>query len=179
MPTVSFLGPLTLSKTFGLPCWKTSSGWATSCARNTNSWWRITTLQLISSVHMIYVTTKCKLQITLKCIVRISVTNERVLRNAGLFIWIDLRHLLMSEVLPSNYSALRVTSSHASVYKARESRISDICIKNGVMIAPGNVYMPEEFGWFRVTFTVGKQALKEGLDRLWKSLTEAKAEFQS
>jgi len=87
----------------------------------------------------------------------------------------------MSEVSlhSSNYSALRVTSSYASVYKARELRISDICIKNGVVIAPGNVYMPEEFGWFRVTFTVGKKALEEGLDRLRKSLTKVKAEFQS
>lgn len=56
-------------------------------------------------------------------------------------------------------------------------QIADICMRNGVMIAPGNVYMPEEFGWFRITFSLGKEALKEGLNRLEKSLVEAEAEI--
>lgn len=46
------------------------------------------------------------------------------------------------------------------------------------MIAPGNIYGPEEFGWFRVTFTVSKDALEEGLNRLWKSLLDVKAVSQ-
>ena len=44
-------------------------------------------------------------------------------------------------------------------------------MRNGVMAAPGDVYMPE-FGWFRVTFTVGigKAASVEELERLSKAL---------
>ncbi|KAF9891371.1 hypothetical protein FE257_004227 [Aspergillus nanangensis] len=99
--------------------------------------------------------------------------------DSGLFIWVDLRHLVGSdlEARNSGYKALKVTSPGASVYKQREMRIAELCIKNGVMIAPGHVYVAEEYGWFRITFTVGKQALKEGLDRLWKSLEEAAVEF--
>ncbi|KAH8598679.1 pyridoxal phosphate-dependent transferase [Bisporella sp. PMI_857] len=100
--------------------------------------------------------------------------------NAGLCIWVDLRHLLISKssFQLSDYSALRVTSPNASVYKQRELRIAEICGINGVIIAPGHVYMAEEFGWFRVTFTVEEQALKEGLTRFWRSLMEAQAEIQ-
>jgi len=75
-----------------------------------------------------------------------------------------------------DYSALRVTSPDASIYKQREMRIADICMENGVMIAPGNVYMPEEFGWFRITFTVGKAALVEGLERFWRALGDIEME---
>lgn len=51
-------------------------------------------------------------------------------------------------------------------------------MKNGVMIGPSNVYMPEGFGWFRIAFCLGKEALEEGLKRLGKSLVEAQAETQ-
>lgn len=40
------------------------------------------------------------------------------------------------------------------------------------MIAPGHVYMAEEYGWFRITFTVGQDALEEGLKRFLKSVEE-------
>lgn len=40
------------------------------------------------------------------------------------------------------------------------------------MIAPGSVYVPENFGWFRVTFTVAEDALRVGLDRLGSALEE-------
>lgn len=69
-----------------------------------------------------------------------------------------------------------VTSPNADIYKQREMRIAGICMKNDVMIAPGNVYMPEEFGWFRVTFTVGKAALVEGLERFWRTLGDVEVE---
>ena len=93
-----------------------------------------------------------------------------------MFIWIDLRHLLIPK--SSDYSALRVTSPDPSIYKQRELRIADICAGNGVMIAPGNVYVPEEFGWFRITYTVEKEALEEGLCRLWKSIAEVQVEIE-
>jgi bifunctional pyridoxal-dependent enzyme with beta-cystathionase and maltose regulon repressor activities len=50
-------------------------------------------------------------------------------------------------------------------------------MKHGVPIAPGHVYVPEEFGWFRITFTVGKEALREGLQRVKESLAESETEL--
>lgn len=48
----------------------------------------------------------------------------------------------------------------------------ELCGKNGVMVAPGSLYESEELGWFRVTFTVGEEALKEGLTRILKALED-------
>lgn len=67
-----------------------------------------------------------------------------------------------------------VSSSYIETYKEQEIKIADKCQKNGVMVAAGHVYMAEEYGWFRLTFTVGQDALKEGLDRLWRSLQEVR-----
>ncbi|SPO05310.1 related to 1-aminocyclopropane-1-carboxylate synthase, and related proteins [Cephalotrichum gorgonifer] len=99
---------------------------------------------------------------------------------AGLYIWVDLRHFLLphSPSQEIDFGALKVTAPDAAIYKQREMMIADICIKNGVMIAPGHVYMPEEYGWFQVTFTVGREALQEGLRRIGKSLEEVKVESQ-
>lgn len=74
------------------------------------------------------------------------------------------------------YSSLRATSPNADIHKQLEMRITDICMRNGVMVAPGNVYMPEGFGWFRVTFTVGKEALVEGSERFWRALGDVEVE---
>ncbi|KAH7007778.1 pyridoxal phosphate-dependent transferase [Ilyonectria destructans] len=100
--------------------------------------------------------------------------------NAGLFIWIDVRHLLLpqSASMQLDFSVLAAESPEAKIYEAREMSIANICIEHGVMIAPGHVYMSEEYGWFRVTFTVGKEALKEGLERLWRSFQRAEAQRQ-
>ncbi|KAE8376633.1 PLP-dependent transferase [Aspergillus bertholletiae] len=100
--------------------------------------------------------------------------------NAGLFIWVDLRHLFIPETSRqrADYSELRVTSPDASIYEQRELRVADICARNGLMVAPGSIYKAEEFGWFRLTFTVGKDALEEGLRRFAKSLEAAELEFQ-
>lgn len=40
------------------------------------------------------------------------------------------------------------------------------------MIAPGSVYAPEEFGWFRFTFSLEKAALEEGLRRFIKAISQ-------
>jgi hypothetical protein len=56
-------------------------------------------------------------------------------RNARIFIWVDLRHLLVSKssVEKSDYSALKVTSPEAPVYLQRELRIAEICLKKMVL----------------------------------------------
>jgi DNA-binding transcriptional MocR family regulator len=61
---------------------------------------------------------------------------------------------------------LSVESPDADSYKRRETRLAEICMRHGVLIAPGHVYAPEEYGWFRLTFTVGEESLKEGLNRV-------------
>ncbi|KAL4815671.1 pyridoxal phosphate-dependent transferase [Aspergillus spinulosporus] len=109
--------------------------------------------------------------------------------NAGLFFWINLRHPLFpssrsnSESAPTSAdekpSSLSVTSSESDELQRREQRICNICMEHGVLIAPGHVYMAEEPGWFRITFTVGREALEEGLRRLKESLLSVRAEAEA
>ncbi|KAI7771383.1 hypothetical protein LZL87_014361 [Fusarium oxysporum] len=98
--------------------------------------------------------------------------------NAGLFIWIDLRYLLTLQT-STGEADLSAISSEVNTYKQQEIEIMEKGQGNGVMIAPGHVYLAEEYGWFRLTFTVGKDALKEGLNRLWKTLQEIKEQKES
>ncbi|CAG7919655.1 unnamed protein product [Penicillium olsonii] len=93
--------------------------------------------------------------------------------NAGLFIWVDLRHLFVPKSASQSLDgSIAEAQSSTSTYQKREVQIADICSKNGVLIAPGSVYVPEELGWFRITFTLQQVALEEGLERVWKSLQE-------
>lgn len=94
-----------------------------------------------------------------------------------MFIWVDLRYLFYPELASRDLKDLGALPSVASIQKERELKILDTCTKNGVLIAPGSVYVPEQYGWFRVTFTLQKEALKEGLERLWKSLQEAESDI--
>ncbi|EAA65386.1 hypothetical protein AN0744.2 [Aspergillus nidulans FGSC A4] len=108
--------------------------------------------------------------------------------NAGLFFWINLQHLIFPDSKSSSESAstdtskkpssLSITSSDSDEHRRREQRICNICMEHGVLIAPGHVYMAEEPGWFRITFTVGREALEEGLKRLKKSLLRVRAESE-
>ncbi|KAJ5339493.1 aminotransferase sirI [Penicillium brevicompactum] len=95
--------------------------------------------------------------------------------NAGLFIWVDLRHLFRPELASQDSSALKIRPPIAKIHKKRELQIIEACTKHGVLIAPGSVYIPEEYGWFRITFTLQQEALKEGLERLWKSLEDVES----
>uniref|UniRef100_A0A8H7K144 Aminotransferase class I/classII large domain-containing protein n=1 Tax=Bionectria ochroleuca TaxID=29856 RepID=A0A8H7K144_BIOOC len=101
--------------------------------------------------------------------------------NAGLFLWLDLRHLLLLHATSKGDgdNVLATKPPNAKVLQERENEIIDLCLRNGVMIAPGHVYMPEEHGWFRMTFTVKEDALQEGLARLSRSLQEAGAQTAS
>lgn len=99
------------------------------------------------------------------------------------FVWIDLRRFLLdnpasysSSSKAADFSSLSVHSPTASKYLAREARIADVCANHGVMIAPGSIYSTEEYGWFRITFAVPSEPLKEGLDRLWAGLMQVERE---
>lgn len=115
---------------------------------------------------------KCRCNSLLLCLHRLTLIIDR---NAGLFFWIDLRHILKPGY--AGDGSLSVASSDSSKYKEREARVVEICMKHGVLIAPGHVYVPEEFGWFRITFTVGREALREGLQRVKESLAEIETEL--
>lgn len=83
------------------------------------------------------------------------------------------------EDLAKDQTAFRVTPTHPQpLYKEREAKIIATCFKNGVMIGHGSNFFTEELGWFRVTFTVPKEALTEGLGRLLKSLEEAQLSWK-
>lgn len=62
------------------------------------------------------------------------------------------------------------------MYQDRESKLSKRCIMGGVGISAGSGFFTEELGWFRITFTVEKEALLVGLKRLLKCLQEIKAD---
>ncbi|KAJ5776381.1 PLP-dependent transferase [Penicillium nucicola] len=101
--------------------------------------------------------------------------------NAGLFLWIDLRHVLCGnpQTQPSDDSSLDGAASDAQPTLQSELDFADLCMKNGLMITPGHVYMSENYGWFRITFTVGREALEEGLKRLLLSIKTTLQERKS
>ena len=96
--------------------------------------------------------------------------------------WVDMRKYMVAkgeENFTKDRLAFRVTPSQASsTYKEREAKIIATCFKNGVMIGSGSNFFTEELGWFRVTFTVSKEALTEGLSRLLRSLDEAQSSWE-
>ncbi|KAI0116518.1 pyridoxal phosphate-dependent transferase [Nemania sp. FL0031] len=98
--------------------------------------------------------------------------------NAGLFVWVDLRRLVKS-LAESQALLSSATPNSLPAESDYEQVVVTACGNNGVMIAPGNIYGSEEPGWFRITFTVGEGALKEGLERFRKSLVELQARVQA
>ncbi|KAI5357131.1 Putative pyridoxal phosphate-dependent transferase, small domain-containing protein [Septoria linicola] len=97
---------------------------------------------------------------------------------AALFIWVDLRHLFLpKEAAKQDYATLKINSPNASKSQAREHAIEQTFQRNSVMIAPGSAYFPEEYGWFRITFTVSMETLKEGLTRFGRALDDLRAEL--
>jgi len=89
--------------------------------------------------------------------------------NAGMFIWIDLRRYIRGT---AEISALRRGGPDSNVFEEREALLDEICQKNGVSITRGSSFLTEEWGWFRLTFTLPDATLMIGIDRLIKSLAE-------
>jgi len=98
--------------------------------------------------------------------------------NAGVYIWADFRRFLFAESdTHPDFSSLKPASEAPAALRAREARIVALCASNGVMIAYGTNFFTEELGWFRITFTTRREALLVGLERVWKSVQEAQAEW--
>ncbi len=87
-------------------------------------------------------------------------------RNAGCFIWVDLRHYLHNSRTPIALSTPRLTPSEVDTYRAYEAKLFKGCIEGGIGISPGTGFSTEELGWFRISFAVEKEALYTGLGRL-------------
>ncbi|KAK4543118.1 hypothetical protein LTR36_005895 [Oleoguttula mirabilis] len=85
--------------------------------------------------------------------------------NAGIFLWVDLRRHLDSGTRSDGSAA-------NSLRAAKEVQLSDAWLLKGVMIARGGKFLSEELGWFRITFTAEKPALREGLRRFVEVLDE-------
>jgi 1-aminocyclopropane-1-carboxylate synthase len=72
--------------------------------------------------------------------------------NAGFFIWIDLTHAIQK--MPGD-SPLE-----------KERALNRQMLDGGVHLATSEAFYGEEYGWFRITFTVEEKILQVGLKRL-------------
>ena len=57
--------------------------------------------------------------------------------------------------------------------KGAETKLVSKCIANGVNIGRGSGFYTEEVGWFRLTFTMDKGTLEEGLERFRSVLSHS------
>lgn len=93
--------------------------------------------------------------------------------NAGIFAWVNLQRYLYVE---SDIPATELFKSDLQFYRDREMALWNRLLAAGVGLGLGSWYSSEEPGWFRISFTVEKEDLHVGLERLVKILGEVKAE---
>ncbi|KAI0173471.1 putative acc synthase [Hypoxylon sp. FL1284] len=99
--------------------------------------------------------------------------------NAGVFVWVDLRRYIFGGYRQDgapDLSLRKLSASDLQVYQDRERKLHKRCFESGVGISPGSNYSSEQLGWFRISFTVEKQALDLGLQRLLGCLQEIEAD---
>jgi aspartate/methionine/tyrosine aminotransferase len=98
--------------------------------------------------------------------------------NAGQIIWINISKFIFPSVTDSdglqNLRHLKLGSDDEKKYREREGMVIQRLLQNGVFVAAGSSFFTEEFGWFRLTFTVTGGALEEGLERVRKTLQEVR-----
>jgi aspartate/methionine/tyrosine aminotransferase len=93
--------------------------------------------------------------------------------NAGVFLWVDLRKYLLADGDADMHHLRRSANAADSArYEEREAFIDATCMKHGVSIARGSLFFTEEWGWFRLTFTLPLEELREGIERMCKALSE-------
>lgn len=64
------------------------------------------------------------------------------------------------------------SAADSARYKEREALIDAACMKHGVSIARGSLFFTEEWGWFRLTFTLPPDELRQGIERMAEALSE-------
>ncbi|KAL2164912.1 hypothetical protein VTH06DRAFT_208 [Thermothelomyces fergusii] len=90
--------------------------------------------------------------------------------NAGMFIWLDLRMYLLGTKRMESLSLHPLTAEEKEECKRRELEMGEQFYANKVAIALGTNFFAEEPGWFRLTFTVSRDALEIGLRRMLQTL---------
>ncbi|KAL8718642.1 MAG: hypothetical protein Q9225_004239 [Loekoesia sp. 1 TL-2023] len=108
--------------------------------------------------------------------------------NAGFFLWVDFRGLLgrdihvydddgedekVETVAVERPSQVYRTSRKA---KERDDWFFEKLMRAKVFVASGNAFFAEEHGWYRVTFSMPKEVLEAGLERLERVLEEVRGE---
>ncbi|KAK0640776.1 pyridoxal phosphate-dependent transferase [Cercophora newfieldiana] len=88
--------------------------------------------------------------------------------NAGSFLWIDLRQY----ILGGADIRLLKRGGGASPFEEREEILDGALLQHGVSLSRGSIFFTEELGWFRLTFTLPKQELEQGLHRLVSALAD-------
>jgi bifunctional pyridoxal-dependent enzyme with beta-cystathionase and maltose regulon repressor activities len=89
-----------------------------------------------------------------------------------MFIWVDLRRYVTGAGEVANLSIHHLTPQDKDEYQRREMELGTRFFANGVGVAVGTNFASEELGWFRLTFSVSREALETGLQRMWKVLQE-------
>ena len=111
--------------------------------------------------------------------------------NAGFFLWVDFRGLLgedihvgdgddvvdagdeVEDVALDRPSQVYRTSRKA---KDRDDWFFEKLGKAKVYVASGNAFFSEEHGWYRLSFSVPRDVLEVGLERLGRALEEVRKE---
>jgi bifunctional pyridoxal-dependent enzyme with beta-cystathionase and maltose regulon repressor activities len=91
---------------------------------------------------------------------------------AGMFLWIDLRRYMTGSKGTPSLWVHSLTPQEREEYQRRELEISNRCFANGVGIGQGTNFFTEVLGWFRLTFSVPREPLEIGLQRMMKVLKE-------
>lgn len=89
-----------------------------------------------------------------------------------MFIWVDLRKYLRGTDEVATLAIHRMTPQEKGKYQQRELEMGNRFFANGVFIAMGTNFATEELGWFRLSFTVPREALEVGLQRMLKALQD-------
>ena len=89
-----------------------------------------------------------------------------------MFIWVDLRRYLTGKKEVESLLLHRLTAPEKEVYQRREMEMGNRFFANGVGIALGTNFSTEELGWFRLSFSVSREALEIGLQRMLKTLQQ-------
>ncbi|KAL8734962.1 MAG: hypothetical protein Q9181_003011 [Wetmoreana brouardii] len=106
--------------------------------------------------------------------------------NAGFFLWADFRGVLGKEIIVDEGKDEEVEAvaveRPSQVYrtsrraKERDDWFFAKMIKAKVFVASGDAFFAEEHGWYRVSFSVPKEVLELGLERLGRVLEEVRRE---
>jgi bifunctional pyridoxal-dependent enzyme with beta-cystathionase and maltose regulon repressor activities len=67
---------------------------------------------------------------------------------------------------------LKCGEAGSAPFEEREAVLDRVLLRHGVSLSRGSIFFTEELGWFRLTFTLPKEELTQGLQRLASALAE-------